>query len=140
MTALSFRSGSRLSKSVSIKEVLKHKRLCYIQGHARPIQVHIKAFEHRDMPVILDDAEGLYADPAGRNLLTSLTQTDQVKTLEWLSSTRILVDQDVPMRFTTTSRVCVITNRWSGSAKEIEALEDRGHQIYFDPPPDEVHR
>jgi hypothetical protein len=129
-----------LSKSVSIKDVLSDRPVCYIQGRATPIQVYIKLFEHRDMPVILDDAQGLDADPAGRNLLTSLTQTDPVKTLEWLSSTRILADLDVPMRFTTTSRVCVITNRWAGSAKEVEALEDRGHLVYFDPPPDEVHR
>jgi hypothetical protein len=129
-----------LSKSVSIKDQLKEKSLCYIQGHARPIQVYIKLFEHRHEPVVLDDAEGLYDDLAGRNLLTNLTQTDQVKTIEWLSSSRILADQRVPMRFSTTSRVCIITNRWSGNSKEIEALEDRGHLIYFDPTPDEVHR
>jgi hypothetical protein len=132
------RSG--LSKSVSIKDQLKEKSLCYIQGHALPIQVYIELFKHRHEPVVLDDAEGLYEAQAGRNLLTNLTQTDQVKTLEWLSSSRILTDQGVPMRFSTTSRVCIITNRWSGSSKEIQALEDRGHLIYFDPTPDEVHR
>jgi hypothetical protein len=116
------------------------KTICYIQGHARPIQVFIRLFESKDQPVVLDDAEGLYDDSAGRNLLSNLTQTDEEKTLEWLSSSKILVDQDVPMRFSTTSRVCIITNRWSGSQKEIQALEDRGHLIYFDPTPDEVHR
>ena len=44
------------------------------------------------------------------------------------------------MRFATTSSVCLITNRWAGTSKEIAALEDRGHLIYFAPTPVEVHK
>jgi len=129
-----------LSKSLSIKEILKRKPLCYIQGRATPIQVYIKLFENKDLPVILDDAEGLYGNSAGRNMLTSLTQTDEIKTMDWLSSTKILEDANVPKRFATSSRVCVITNRWAGSQSEIQALEDRGHLVFFDPTADEIHR
>jgi hypothetical protein len=128
-----------LSKSASIKNALSDSRVCLIEGHVRPIQAYIELHEHRNQPVVLDDAQGL-EDPAGRNLLTSLAQTDKVKNLEWLTSSRILSDAKVPTKFSTASRVCIITNRWSGSYKEIQALEDRGHLVYFDPTPDEVHK
>jgi hypothetical protein len=129
-----------LSKSAAIKEILKEMSFCYIQGHTTPIQLYMQLFENKNQPVILDDVEGLTENPAGRNLLSNLTQTDDVKRLQWLSSSRILIERGVPMQFATTSRVCLITNRWSGTSKEIQALEDRGHLIYFDPTPDEVHQ
>jgi hypothetical protein len=84
-----------LSKSASIKNALADSPVCLIQGHVRPIQAYIELFRHRNQLVVLDDAQGL-EDPAGRNLLTSLAQTDRVKNLEWLSSSRILSDLKVP--------------------------------------------
>jgi hypothetical protein len=63
-----------------------------------------------------------------------------VKAVSWQSDARTLERQGIPKRFTTTSRVAIIANRWQSVDADVAALEDRGHFLLFDPTPLAVHR
>lgn len=45
----------------------------------------------------------------------------------------------VPPSFQTTSTVAIIGNQWKSSNKDVEALEDLGHIVFFEPSALEVH-
>src|SRR5262249_60807068 len=71
---------------------------------------------------------------------TVFCQPEPVKTLGWLTLTPILELHDVPTQFTTTSRLALIGNDWKTLNADVAALEDRGHVLFFEPAPLEVHR
>ena len=127
------------SKSQLIRSVLDGKVCHLIKGHCTPLALYMDLFTYRNQPVILDDAEGLYASKEGKMLMKSLCDTDPIKRLQWNSTNKHLTDADVPTRFATTSKVCVIQNRWHGQDADAEALLTRAHLIFFDPTPLEVH-
>ncbi|MFH1921719.1 MAG: hypothetical protein ABIP48_17785 [Planctomycetota bacterium] len=116
------------------------QNVCWIDGNATAFGIYVHAHENRDHPIVLDDVDGLYRDRNGVRLLKSLCQSETLKTLSWCSDSRTLEKRQIPKRFTTTSRVAIIANEWRTLNCDVLALEDRGHVIYFDPPPVEVHR
>jgi hypothetical protein len=69
-----------------------------------------------------------------------LCQTEPKKTLNWHTATPILQRRSVPPQFTTTSRVALVGNDWKTLNADVAALEDRGHVLFFEPTPLEVHR
>jgi hypothetical protein len=112
----------------------------WISGQATPLGIYLEAYEHRHLPLVLDDIDGLYADRSGIRLLKALCQTEPVKTLGWHTLTPILELHDVPAQFTTTSRLALIGNDWKTLNADVAALEDRGHVLFFEPTALEVHR
>ena len=97
-------------------------------------------FMHQDQPIVLDDVDALYRDPNGIRLLKQLCQSEPSRLLGWYSDPQYLERRGVPTKFTTSSPVAIIANRWSTVNADVAALEDRGHMIVFDPPPIEIHR
>jgi hypothetical protein len=74
-------------------------------------------------------------------LLRSLCEHKPQKLLQWASTTPALAKAGVPQQFSTSSKVAIIANRFVfGDAEEYEAVVDRGHLMYFDPLPFEVHK
>jgi hypothetical protein len=69
-----------------------------------------------------------------------LCQTEEEKSVAWHSDARTLERQGIPREFTTTSRVVIISNDWKTLNKNVAALQDRGHVIFFEPSAAEVHR
>src|SRR5262249_6314443 len=116
------------------------KRVGWISGQATPLGIYLEAYANRHRPLVLDDVDGLYADRSGIRLLKALCQSEPTKTLSWHTATPILQRQDVPFRFTTTSRVALIGNDWRTLNADVAALEDRGHVLVFEPTALEVHR
>ncbi|MEI8372583.1 MAG: hypothetical protein WCJ35_07090 [Planctomycetota bacterium] len=113
----------------------------YVKGNVTPVEAYRLAYEHRNKLLIFDDAERLWANPNGRFLLRDLTENRPTKTVSWRVDNKVLARDGIPKQFDTTSRVCLIMNRFAfGDAAEYDAIADRGHLIYFDPPPAEVHR
>ena len=98
----------------------------------------MKCFEHRNSAVILDDVDGLARDRQGVRLLKSLCQTDPEKTVGWCTHSSALEKLGVPQTFQTRSQVAIVANAWFFS-EDIQALEDRGHVVVFEPSPLEVH-
>src|SRR5229473_4798139 len=127
-----------VGKSRCLRQALDH-RVCWISGQATPLGIYMQAYEHRHQPLVLDDVDGLYAERSGIRLLKALCQTEPRKTLSWHTATPILQRRSVPPQFTTTSRVALVGNDWKTLNADVAALEDRGHLLFFEPSPAEVH-
>jgi hypothetical protein len=128
-----------LAKSRSVRAVL-NGQACWIEGNATPFGMYVKLYRHRDQFVVIDDVDALYADRSGVRLLKCLCQTEEAKAVAWHSDARGLERQGVPREFTTKSRVVIITNDWKTLDKNVAALQDRGHVLFFQPSAAEVHR
>ena len=128
-----------LAKSRSVRAALGGDG-CWIEGNATPFGMYVKLYQHRDHFVVIDDVDGLYADRAGIRLLKCLCQTEKEKTVAWHSDARGLERQGVPREFKTKSRVVIISNDWKTLNRNVAALQDRGHVLFFHPGAAEVHR
>jgi hypothetical protein len=113
---------------------------CWIEGNATPFGMYAKLYRHRDQFVVIDDVDALYADRSGVRLLKCLCQTEEEKAMAWHSDARSLERQGIPREFTTRSRVVIISNDWKTLDKNVAALQDRGHVLFFQPGAAEVHR
>jgi hypothetical protein len=110
-----------------------------INGTASPFGIYVAAYHHRDEPIVLDDIDGLTANPQGIRLLKALSQTDVEKTVSWETQATTLERDEIPRSFTTRSHLCILSNSHFVS-EDAHALEDRGHVLVFDPSPLEVHQ
>jgi hypothetical protein len=99
-----------------------------------------KLYRHRDEFVVIDDVDSLYADRSGVRLLKCLCQTEEEKCVAWHSDAKSLERRRIPREFTTKSRVVIICNDWKTLNRNVAALQDRGHVLFFEPIPLEVHR
>jgi hypothetical protein len=127
-----------LAKSRSVRAALGGTG-CWIEGNATPFGMYAKLYRHRDEFVVIDDVDALYADRSGIRLLKCLCQTEEEKTVAWHSDARGLERQGLPREFTTKSRVVIISNDWKTLNKNVAALQDRGHVVFFEPSAAEVH-
>jgi len=128
-----------LGKSRCIHQAVGN-RACWIEGTASPFGIYCTAYEHRGKNLVLDDVDGLYSDRNGLRLLKCLAQTEPIKRVSWQTDAPGLDRRCIPRSFTTTSNIAIIANRWRSLNKDVQALEDRGHILSFEPSPDEVHR
>src|SRR5438067_11264809 len=126
-----------LAKSRSVRAVLD--QACWIEGNATPFGMDVKLHRHRDQFVVIDDVDALYADRSGVRLLKCLCQTEEAKAVAWHSDAKSLERQGIPREFTTKSRVVIISNDWTTLNKNVDALQDRGHVLLFEPSAAEVH-
>ncbi len=109
----------------------------YVKGNVTPVEAYRLAYWNRNKLLVFDDAERLWAESNGRFLLRDLTENKPIKTVSWRTDNKSL---GAPKQFDTTSRVCMIMNRFAfGDAAEYDAIVDRAHMVYFDPTPAEVH-
>jgi len=127
-----------LGKSQCVRRVVGEDA-CWIDGNATPFGIYMQAYEHRNMPVVLDDVDALYRDRNGIRLLKALAQTEKVKRLCWQTDARTLDRRGIPREFTTTSRAVIIANEWKSLNADVAAVEDRGHFLLFEPAAVEVH-
>jgi hypothetical protein len=127
-----------LEKSRTLKNFVGPKG-CYIEGNATAFGVYCELFRHRHQPIVIDDVDSIYQEPAGIRLLKALCQSEPVKTVAWLSDARSLERDGIPLRFTTQSPLALIANRWPRSHPQLAAIEDRGLLVSFEPSALEVH-
>lgn len=109
----------------------------YIQGKITPAKLYQLLYQYQDNPVVLDDNDSLTSDKSSLELLKSLCNGGENKTLSWLT-TRKLPD-GIPQQFSTSSQVIFITNNWNKMSKYFAALEDRGLHCLFIPSKNELH-
>jgi len=112
---------------------------CWITGTASAFGLYVEAYRSRNRPIVLDDIDGLSRDRQGVRLLKALCQTDPEKTVCWHTHSTALERQVIPHEFKTNSHVAILANTWS-RGEDVEALQDRGHLVAFDPPPFDVHQ
>ena len=130
--------GPGLSKSRSVRHIVG-ERACWIEGNATAFGMYMALWEHKDELVIIDDVDNLYSDRGAVRLLKCLCQTDPVKQIAWHSGSSRLEREGVPKSFETRSRVALIANDWKTLNGNVEAVQDRGHVIVFEPDAAEVH-
>jgi hypothetical protein len=109
-----------------------------IECNASPFHVYGQLQAHANESIILDDANGLYADANGQRLLKALTNPRKPTTVAW--NTTAAKQAGLAESFQTSSRVCIIDNAWNFQNEHIEAMEDRARLFLFAPPPLAVHQ
>ncbi len=121
-------------------------RLYWIEGRSTPFELYCRLYRERRrrfLHVVLDDAQRLWERKgdeggSGISLLKQLCETEAEKRLSWQSKA---VDRaGVEPSFLLRCNTCIISNDWLPRTIHAEAVEDRGHNTYFDPPAHEVHR
>jgi hypothetical protein len=133
-----FEEGCRPYKNRDSEEIsVAH----YIKGNITPIEAYRAAYEHRNKLLVFDDAERLWAGSNGRFLLRDLTECKPTKMVNWRTANKSLEQEGIPKSFETSSRVCLIMNRFAfGDICEYDAIVDRAHFVFFAPTPVEIHK
>ena len=125
---------------------------CHISGKVTGFELYKELYWHRNLPIVLDDNDGLLSDRESVRLLKELCDTNEPNQVHWRS--RLLGDGDggdndcgencteksIPKEFCTSSPVIIITNDWERLNTNVGALEDRGFVIHFKPSAEEIHR
>ena len=129
--------GAGLAKSQIMKRALG-KRALTIEGSASAWGMYQALWQNRGKLVLIDDVDELYRDQSSVRLLKCLCQTDATKSVAWYTGA---TDQSgIPRQFETTSKVCIIANEWKELSKNVAAVQNRGHLLFFQPTPEEVHQ
>jgi len=125
----------------ALEEVAGPENFLFIEANASPFGTYCKLWQHRNKLVVLDDADQLNEQPAGKRLLKQLGQSEQWKRLSWETKAMTGKQAPAPSEFFTESKVCIITNKWEFRQGDVHtaAVEDRGQCYLFDPPALEVH-
>ena len=127
------------AKSQTVRRAIG-KSACWVEGNATPFGIYQKLYQHLDEPVVIDDVDSLYTDRAAVRLLKCVCQTDPIKHIAWTSAAAGLASAGIPRQFETRSRVIIIANDWKTLDANIEAVQDRGHLLLFEPTNEELHR
>lgn len=114
-------------------------RAAWVDGNASAFGVYCLAYQHLDNPIVLDDVDRFHRDRNGTRLLTALCQSDSGSWVSWETDAARLRRDNIPQRYYTSSRVCLVCNSWERVGPDVRALEDRGHFVLFAPSATEVH-
>lgn len=126
-----------LAKTTVVRKVMKDA-VFINAGSITAFKLYIDLYTNRDKIFVLDDCDQLWTDRASIRLLKSLCQTERLREIEWGTTTPQLDSRGVPHKFSTSSRVVIINNRWHTISQHVDSLEDRGIMIDFDPPVSEI--
>lgn len=130
-----------VAKSQSVRRTLGNRNHCYLQGHASPLGLFAALLQHVDLPAVLDDIDGLFADRTSVRLLKAICNSDPIKTVTWTSSRmpRNINGDPLPAEFTTKSSICLVANQWRTLDCNVAAIEDRAIVLHFCPSAVAVH-
>ncbi len=123
-----------VGKSSIVKKNLPKDGHLWLEGRVSAFMMFQSLYDKRDLPVYIDDVDGLLGNKDSVNLLKCVCQTEQIKTVMWNTKSATEVKQ-----FETSSKVLVITNDWKSLNKHVDAVEDRGLLVRFKPDAQEVH-
>ena len=132
-----------IGKSETFRQRIRKNadRCHYIEGNTKPLATYMECWRYLHRLLVFDDAEGLWHSDNGKHLMRQLTQHSFHKYIQWLSTVKELERNGVPNCFTTTSKCAFLMNRFVASSHDhfYDAILDRGHVFYFDPPVLERH-
>lgn len=125
-----------ICKSKSIQRALSEQNVCLIKaGQITPIVFHEECWLNQHKPIVLDDAENLADKEIGAKQISALGEHEGTKVMNYATAGTYLEKKQIPNKYTTRSRLCVIANRWTPHG----ALQSRAMLVYFDPSPLEIH-
>ena len=135
-----------IGKSEEIKRRMQAKfgacKWALIACKHTPLDLYQKLYHARLLPIVLDDLDGLFSNPTNTAILKSVCDTRPVKRVEYGSMHPAFTqgDDPLPSSFDSISQVSIITNEWQTVSKNLQAIQDRGLLIFFQPNAVEVHR
>lgn len=111
----------------------------WIEGGAvSAFMLYQQLYLHLHELVVMDDIDSVYSDRNLVRLLKALCQSEKIKSIGWWTDSRKLDAKDIPIKFETRSRVCIIANKWRELNEHVGSLMSRGVMIEFCPSPTEV--
>ena len=131
-------SRGGLGKSRLVEETMKEIPHLKILSHVTPMQLYILGYKFKDVPIIIDDVDGLLSNNQNISLLKVFCETRETKRISWLSTCGLLREQNIPLSYETKSKVLILTNDFQTLSKKVGALQDRGWHIIFKPTDEEV--
>lgn len=78
-----------------------------IRGFSTPRALYETLYQFKDKILILDDADQVFKDPLGANLLKAALDDKPVRVVNWNTSRE---DSDIPSRFTYTGKIIFVSN------------------------------
>ena len=131
-------SRGGLGKSRFIESVMSEEPYLRILSHITPMQFFILGYQFKGLPIVIDDVDGLLSNEETVSLLKQFCETIETKEIAWLTTHNLLNQQNIPQRYETKSKVCILTNDFRELTKKISALKDRGWYIEFKPNNEEI--
>lgn len=95
-----------------------------IRGFSTPRALYETLYHFRDKIVVLDDADQVFTNAVGANLLKAALDDKEERIIDW-NTTK--TDSDIPSRFTYTGQMIFISNM--PIAKFPQALLSRSHKV-----------
>lgn len=83
-----------------------------VRGKITPINLYMLLYENRasNAVVVLDDADGIFAEEDGVNLLKAALDTSAVRQISWMSQSAALTGNDIPDTFQYEGSMIFISN------------------------------
>ena len=131
-------SRGGLGKSRFVENVMSEEPYLRILAHVSPMQMFILGYKYTGLPIVIDDCDGLLSSDETISLLKMFCETTETKEVAWLTTHNLLNQQNIPQRYETKSKVCILTNDFRELTKKISALKDRGWHIEFKPNDEEI--
>ncbi len=126
-------------KSEQVRVNLRCRTFTWIDNHASMLGLYCAVYEATNAPIVMDDVNHFFKDPKACSLIKALTQTTDVRSVSWESTTKVLDDRHVPRQYTTTSPMCIIANKWDGTDPDMAAVQDRSLPVAFFPSAQTIH-
>ncbi len=98
-------------KTETIKSALGQKGYLYLRGRTTAISLYEELYDHRDLPVLLDDTAEMLLDTNVQEMLRDLTETTATRRVSWRTQSKYLDEKGIQKSFVTRSPVCVLANK-----------------------------
>lgn len=131
-------SKGGLGKSRLFESILSEEPYLRILSHITPMKFFILGYKFKDKKILIDDVDGLLSQEENISLLKMFCETRETKEVAWLTTHNLLAQENIPLRYETNSKVCILTNSFKELTKKISALKDRGWYIEFNPTDEEI--
>lgn len=123
-------------KSYSYEQALRETPHHLFRARRTPIKVYNELYDNPQWPVVFDDIVALLRDDNFLDLLKSLCEIRQVKTINWGTTTSKLEGRETSFRCT--SRVLIVMNEMPTNRPDVMAVLDRCDAIHFAPTKKEI--
>lgn len=127
-----------IGKSCMYEEVFPSGKYNHFTGRTTAIEIYCQAYDHPDIPIILDDVGSLLHHCDCIELLKSLCDSREQRVVQWHTKTPFLEGRN--KKFIATGPVLMVCNRALFNNEDVNAVMDRADVVEFAPPKDEILR
>ncbi len=96
-------------------------------------------YENQGKLFIFDDCRAILKDDGCVSILMQLTEQTELKTIQWNTKRTKSANSDIPPKFTTSSKSCIILNQVNDKDERLAPLFSRSFLVNFEPSKFTVH-